>query len=64
VRMKIGNGRAKPEFDDVARIASKTGAALSDVASRAEEAWRQAPAPDPHPDATNEPHLGDDRSPA
>jgi hypothetical protein len=40
VRMKIGFGRAKPEFEDVARIASQTGASLHDVASRAEEAWR------------------------
>jgi hypothetical protein len=40
VRMKIGVGRAKPEFEDVARIASQTGAPLHEVASRAEEAWR------------------------
>jgi pyridinium-3,5-bisthiocarboxylic acid mononucleotide nickel chelatase len=41
VRMKVGPGRAKPEFDDVARIASTTGASVRDVASRAEAAWRQ-----------------------
>jgi uncharacterized protein (DUF111 family) len=40
VRMKVGYGRAKPEFDDVAAIASVTGAAVHDVASRAEAAWR------------------------
>jgi uncharacterized protein (TIGR00299 family) protein len=40
VRMKVGYGRAKPEFDDVAAIASATGAAVHDVASRAEAAWR------------------------
>jgi pyridinium-3,5-bisthiocarboxylic acid mononucleotide nickel chelatase len=42
VRMKVGYGRAKPEFDDVALIAATTGAALHEVASRAEEAWRAA----------------------
>jgi uncharacterized protein (TIGR00299 family) protein len=40
VRMKVTEGRAKPEFDDVAAIARKTGATLHEVASRAEEAWR------------------------
>jgi uncharacterized protein (TIGR00299 family) protein len=40
VRMKVGYGRAKPEFEDVARIATATGAAVHEVASRAEEAWR------------------------
>ena len=40
VRMKVTEGRAKPEFDDVAAVAAKTGATLHDVASRAEEAWR------------------------
>ncbi len=40
VRVKVTGDRAKPEFDDVARAAAKTGASLHDVASRAEEAWR------------------------
>ncbi len=40
VRVKVAGDRAKPEFDDVARAAAKTGAPLHDVASRAEEAWR------------------------
>jgi uncharacterized protein (DUF111 family) len=40
IRMKVTRGRAKPEFDDVALVAAKTGAPLHDVASRAEEAWR------------------------
>jgi uncharacterized protein (TIGR00299 family) protein len=54
VRMKVTGGRAKPEFDDVALVAAKTGASLHDVSSRAEEAWRSTrPAPD-----------DDDRSPA
>ena len=40
VRMKVTRGRAKPEFDDVAAVAAKTGASLHEVSSRAEEAWR------------------------
>ena len=40
VRMKVTGGRAKPEFDDVALVAAKTGAPLHEVSSRAEEAWR------------------------
>jgi pyridinium-3,5-bisthiocarboxylic acid mononucleotide nickel chelatase len=42
IRMKVTRGRAKPEFDDVALVASKTGASLHEVSSRAEEAWRAA----------------------
>ncbi len=52
VRMKVTNGRAKPEFDDVALVATKTGASLHEVASRAEEAWRAmstAPGPEGSP---------------
>jgi uncharacterized protein (TIGR00299 family) protein len=53
IRMKVTSGRAKPEFDDVAQAAAKTGATLHEVASRAEEAWRAAhhrpPGPDPSP---------------
>ncbi len=40
VRMKVGAGRAKPEFDDVVAVATKTGVPIHEVASRAEEAWR------------------------
>ena len=40
VRMKVTEGRAKAEFDDVVLAAAKTGATLHEVASRAEEAWR------------------------
>jgi pyridinium-3,5-bisthiocarboxylic acid mononucleotide nickel chelatase len=40
VRMKVGYGRAKPEFEDVARIAATTGAPIHEVASRAEAIWR------------------------
>jgi uncharacterized protein (DUF111 family) len=42
VRMKVGYGRAKPEFEDIARVATATGVAVHEVASRAEEAWRLA----------------------
>ena len=38
--MKVISGRAKPEFDDVALAAAKTGSPPHEVASRAEEAWR------------------------
>ena len=50
VRMKITAGRAKPEFDDVAAAADRTGLALHEVASRAEEAWRSAPVAVAHED--------------
>jgi pyridinium-3,5-bisthiocarboxylic acid mononucleotide nickel chelatase len=40
VRMKVGYGRAKPEFEDIAQIATATGVPVHEVASRAEEAWR------------------------
>jgi len=43
VRMKIGDGRAKPEFEDIAQIATATGVSLREVASRAEAAWRAGP---------------------
>jgi uncharacterized protein (TIGR00299 family) protein len=40
VRMKVAAGRAKPEFDDVVMVSTKTGDPLHEIASRAEEAWR------------------------
>ena len=45
IRMKVSSGRAKPEFDDVAQVASKTRTPPHEVASRAEEAWRAGPHP-------------------
>jgi hypothetical protein len=54
VRMKVTDGRAKAEFDDVAEVAAKTGASLQEVSSRAEEAWR----------AVRRPPLGDDHPPS
>jgi hypothetical protein len=41
VRMKVASTRAKPEFEDVARAAARTGLPLHEVSSRAEEAWRR-----------------------
>jgi hypothetical protein len=50
VRMKVSDGRAKAEFEDVAEVAAKTGASLQDVSSRAEEAWRAVRRPPPRDD--------------
>jgi pyridinium-3,5-bisthiocarboxylic acid mononucleotide nickel chelatase len=50
IRMKVSSGRAKPEFDDVALAAAKTGAPPHEVASRAEEAWRAAQRPTSGPE--------------
>lgn len=47
IRVKVGPGRVKPEFDDVARAAERTGLALREVSSRAEEAWRHGADPQP-----------------
>ena len=41
VRMKVGGDRAKPEFDDLAMLAERTGLPIREIASRAEEAWRR-----------------------
>ncbi len=51
VRMKVGPRRAKPEFDDVVRAAQRTGLPVSEVAWRAEVAWRErgGPAGEPPP---------------
>jgi uncharacterized protein (DUF111 family) len=50
VRMKVSDGRAKAEFEDVAEVAAKTGASLQEVSSRAEEAWRAVRRPPPRDD--------------
>ena len=42
VRIKVGAGRAKAEFDDAARIAKRTGVPVREVLARAETAWRRA----------------------
>ena len=41
VHVKVGGGRVKAEFDDVARVSGETGLAIAEVASRAEQAWRE-----------------------
>ena len=41
VRVKVGAGRVKVEYDDAARAARRTGLPLREVVSRAEEAWRR-----------------------
>ena len=56
IRVKVSPGRVKAEHDDVARVASHTGAPLREVARRAEDAWRQNRAPlAPGPDAAPPP---------
>lgn len=42
VRIKVGAGRAKAEFDDAQKIARRTGLPLREVLARAEAAWRRA----------------------
>ena len=41
VRVKVGAGRVKVEYDDAARAARRTGLPLREVVYRAEEAWRR-----------------------
>ena len=41
VRMKVGPDRAKAEWDDVSRVATRTGRSEREVSSLAEEAWRR-----------------------
>lgn len=40
IRIKASPGRIKAEYDDVARVAHRSGLPLREVATRAEEAWR------------------------
>ncbi|MGO8870994.1 MAG: nickel pincer cofactor biosynthesis protein LarC [Acidimicrobiales bacterium] len=41
VRVKVSTGRVKAEYDDVARVARRTGQPLREVAFRAEALWRE-----------------------
>jgi uncharacterized protein (TIGR00299 family) protein len=59
IRMKVTDGRAKPEFDDVASLADKTGASVHDVAGRAEAAWWAG-----RVTSQGDGEGGDDRTPA
>lgn len=45
VRIKVGPGRAKPEYADASRVAQLTGLPLREVLSRAEATWRSVSAP-------------------
>jgi uncharacterized protein (DUF111 family) len=47
VRVKIGPGRAKAEFDDAVAAARATGQPAREVVSLAEEAWRRRTDPEP-----------------
>jgi uncharacterized protein (TIGR00299 family) protein len=40
VRIKVGGGRVKAEYEDVARVARRSGQPLREVAFRAEAQWR------------------------
>ena len=60
VHVKAGGGRVKAEFDDVVRVAAATGLPVTEVASRAEQAWRELsdtrePAATDGPSKTDEP---------
>ncbi len=55
VRIKVAAARAKPEFDDVARAAARTGLPLHEVSSLAEEAWRRRDEGPSEPDDGGEP---------
>jgi uncharacterized protein (DUF111 family) len=47
VRVKVGPGRAKAEFDDAVAAARATGQPVREVVSLAEEAWRRRSDPEP-----------------
>jgi len=46
IRLKIGPGSVKAEYDDVAAAARRLGSPLRDLAWRAESAWKAAHPPD------------------
>lgn len=46
VRVKVSPGRVKAEHDDAARVATRTGLALREVARRAEDEWRAGAGPE------------------
>jgi len=42
IRVKIGGGRVKAEYDDVAAVARQLGSPLREIAWRAESSWQEA----------------------
>jgi len=61
VRVKVSPGRVKAEHADAARVASRTGRPVREVAARAEAAWReQAGSAWPPRTGTREPPPNDD----
>ncbi len=46
VQIKVGSGRVKAEYDDLARIGRRTGRPLRDLAFEAESRWRQQKKPE------------------
>jgi uncharacterized protein (TIGR00299 family) protein len=50
VRVKVGAGRVKVEYDDAARAARRTGLPLREVLFRAEAAWHAHQPTEPGPD--------------
>ena len=46
VRVKVSPGRVKAEHDDAARVATRTGLPLREVARRAEDEWRAGAGPE------------------
>jgi uncharacterized protein (TIGR00299 family) protein len=46
VRVKVSPGRVKAEYDDVARVASRTGRPVREVAAEAERQWHERGASD------------------
>jgi len=59
VHVKAGGSRVKAEFDDVVRVAAETGLPVTEVASRAEQAWRERSDTDGHVE-TARPSDGDE----
>lgn len=64
VRVKVGPGRAKPEFDDAAAIARRTGRPVRDVLARAESELHAHVHDHAHPHEHPHPPGPEDETPA
>ncbi len=64
VRMKVADGRAKPEFDDLLAVARRSGLPIDEAASRAQEAWRRDHGGDAPTSSRSWATPGDDPEPA